>query len=168
MMDELLAAIDQGFWGEIGGVRAFGGPGWLRTKSVPVDSAFFQAVVAGQTAGTLYMSVWTWSTDHEIAHGIYVRRVIPRVDGNGWHYLLRFPDGTVAQCAGDWDIARKHLKLIRSDGTWPDGGPVPTLIGAYGPNAVGGPEGRGGIVSFGYSPNLIGSIDTPRDEWIPA
>ncbi|AYD84015.1 hypothetical protein KDW72_gp52 [Mycobacterium phage Grizzly] len=93
---------------------------------------------------------------------------IPRVDEHGWHYLLRFPDGTVAQCAGNWDVAHKHLRAIRSEPHWPKGGPVPTLIGAYPPNSIGGPEGRGGIVSLGYSPNLIGSIDVPREDWIPA
>lgn len=32
---------------------------------------------------------------------------------------------------------------------------------------VGGPEGRGGVFSYGYSPDVIGSIDVPREEWIP-
>lgn len=91
---------------------------------------------------------------------------IPCVDENDWFYLLRFPDGTVAQCAGDWDVAHKHLRLIRAEPGWPKGGPVPTLIGAYGPNRIGGPEGRGGVYSYGYTPTLIGSIDVPRGGWI--
>lgn len=93
---------------------------------------------------------------------------IPRVDDRDWYYLLQFPDGTVAQCAGDWDVAHKHLRAIRAEPIWPAGGPYPVLIGAYPPNAVGGPEGRGGVFSYGYSPSLIGSIDHPREDWIPA
>lgn len=89
---------------------------------------------------------------------------IPRYSEQGWHYLIRFPDGTVVQCAGDWDVAHKHLRLIRAD--W-DGDMVPTLIGAYPPHTVGGPEGHGGVYSYGYTPNFIGSIDHPREEWIP-
>lgn len=89
---------------------------------------------------------------------------LPRVDDRGWHYLIRFPDGHVAQCAGDWDVAHKHLRLIRAEpcfAVWP----VPTLIGAYGPNRIGGPDGRGGVYSYGYTPDVIGSIDVPRPEW---
>lgn len=95
------------------------------------------------------------------------RPIIPKHDEHGWHYLLRFPDGLVAQCAGDWDVAHKHLRAIRLEPCWA-GGPVPTLIGAYPPNAIGGPEGRGGVFSFGYSPDVLGSIDVPRTDWIPA
>ena len=91
-------------------------------------------------------------------------RSIPRVDERGWHYLIRFPDGHVAQCAGDWDVAHKHLRLIRAEPCFA-GGPVPTLIGAYPPDSIGGPDGRGGVYSFGYSPDVIGSIDVPRPEW---
>lgn len=89
---------------------------------------------------------------------------IPRVDERDWYYLIRFPDGHVAQCAGDWDVAHKHLRMIRAEPCFA-GGPVPTLIGAYGPNRVGGPEGRGGVYSYGYTPDVIGSIDVPRPEW---
>lgn len=88
---------------------------------------------------------------------------IPRYSETGWHYLIHFPDGTVVQCPGDWDVAHKHLRMIRAD--W-DGDTVPTLIGAYPPHSIGGPEGHGGIVSLGYTPNFIGSIDHPREEWI--
>lgn len=100
---------------------------------------------------------------------------IPRVDDNGWHYLLRYPDHTVIQCAGDWDVANKHLRQLRAEfdaehqaahGRRPDSTLV--LIGAYGPNAVGGPEGKGGVFSYGYSPDLLGNIDVPREDWIPA
>jgi hypothetical protein len=90
-------------------------------------------------------------------------RLVPAVDEHGWHYLIRFPDGTVVQCAGNWDVAHKHLKAIRAD--W-DGDTVPVLIGAYGPKSVGGPTGKGGVFSYGYSPNLLGSIDLPREDWI--
>lgn len=100
---------------------------------------------------------------------------IPRVDANGWYYLIRFPSGIVAQCAGDWDIAHKHLRLIRQQcdeqHQAEHGRPadtVPSLIGAYPPNSVGGPEGKGGVFSFGFSPNLIGNIDIDLSEWIPA
>ncbi|GFG65801.1 hypothetical protein MKUB_32910 [Mycobacterium kubicae] len=93
---------------------------------------------------------------------------IAREDDAGWYYLLRYPDGLVVQCAGDWNVAHEHLKQIRAEPHWPKGGPVPILIGAYGPNRVGGPDGRGGVFSYGYSPKLIGSIDVPREEWIPA
>lgn len=95
-------------------------------------------------------------------------RTIPRVDENGWHYLLMFPDHTVVQCAGDWDVASKHLRAIRAEPRWQKGGPFPVLIGAYPPNSVGGPEGRGGVRSFGYRPNLIGNIDIDPSEWINA
>lgn len=100
---------------------------------------------------------------------------IPRVDENGWHYLLLYPNRTVVQCAGDWDVASKHLRTLRQQhadqheaatGRRPDSTIV--LLGAYPPNSVGGPEGRGGVRSFGYSPNLIGNIDIDPSEWIPA
>ncbi|QFG06057.1 hypothetical protein KDW75_gp55 [Mycobacterium phage Mercurio] len=97
----------------------------------------------------------------DCTHG---RPAIPRVDDRDWFYLIRFPDGHVAQCAGDWDVAHKHLRLIRAEPCFA-GGPVPTLIGAYPPDSIGGPEGRGGVYSFGYSPDVIGSIDVPRPEW---
>lgn len=97
-------------------------------------------------------------------------RTIPRVDDDGWHYLLRFPIGVVVQCAGDWDVARKHLQLVRRQYAehHPDARTVPTLIGAYPPNSVGGPEGRGGVRSFGITPDMIGNIDIEPDDWISA
>ena len=103
-----------------------------------------------------------------IEPGIPLRAIeapaIPRVDDRDWYYLIRFPDGHVAQCAGDWDVAHKHLRLIRAEPCFAVG-PVPTLIGAYGPNRIGGPDGRGGVYSYGYTPDVIGSIDVPRPEW---
>lgn len=90
-------------------------------------------------------------------------RLIPAVDEHGWHYLIRFPDGAVVQCAGDWDVAHKHLRAIRAD--W-DGDEVPTLIGAYPPYAVGGPEGPKTPRVYGYSPDFLGSVDLPREDWV--
>ena len=78
---------------------------------------------------------------------------------------LTFPDHTVVQCAGDWEVAHRHLRAIRAEPRWPKGGPVPVLVGAYPPDSIGGPDGRGGVYSFGYSPDVIGSIDVPRPEW---
>lgn len=104
-----------------------------------------------------------------------VAEPIPRVDENGWHYLIRYPAGTVVQCAGDWDVASKHLRLLRQlydeQHRAEHGRPADStlvLIGAYPPNAVGGPEVRGGVRSFGYSPNLIGNIEIDPSEWTTA
>ncbi len=100
---------------------------------------------------------------------------IPRVDDNGWHYLIRYPAGTVVQCAGDWDVAHKHLRQLRQlydeQHRAQHGRPADStivLLGAYPPNAIGGPEGKGGVFSYGYSPNLIGNIDIDPSEWIQA
>lgn len=113
---------------------------------------------------------WTMSViehlDVKLLNTLFDGRLpIPRVDDDGWHYLLMFPDHTVVQCAGNWDVAHKHLRAIRAD--W-DGDTVPTLIGAYPPNAVGGPQGRGGVFSYGYTPTLIGNIDIDPNDWTPA
>ncbi|MCV7226081.1 hypothetical protein [Mycolicibacterium komossense] len=103
------------------------------------------------------------------------RPAIPRVSEDDWFYLLKYPDHTVVQCAGDWDVALKHLRALRIEyeaeqlaATGRRAESTVVLIGAYGPNRVGGPEGRGGVRSFGITPTLIGSIDVPRAEWIPA
>jgi hypothetical protein len=98
---------------------------------------------------------------------------IPREDAEGWHYLLSYPDGTVVRCAGNWDVAHNHLRLVRRSYVDEhraefdkDPDTVPTLVGAYGPDAVGGPEGKGGVVSLGYTPTKLGTIDLHPNDWI--
>lgn len=93
----------------------------------------------------------------------------------GWCYLIHLTNGDVVKCIGDQAIAERHLKQLREQhtahhieqhGRPPD--TVPYLIGVYPPHTIGGPEGRGGIRSYGYSPTLFGTIDTDPEDWIPA
>lgn len=85
-----------------------------------------------------------------------------------WHYLIHMPDNDVIRCPGNEDVAIKHLKAIRED--WvvahPDPPFVPYLIGVYPPNAIGGPDGVGGVYSYGFTPTHTGSIDK-GSEFIP-
>lgn len=135
----------------------------------------YLAVPAADMAGTIHHIDCTDPTLQRTATPPPGGQQIPRVSEDDWFYLLRYPDHTVVQCAGNWDVANNHLRHLRREyeaehlaatGRRPDSTIV--LIGAYGPNRVGGPEGRGGVFSHGYTPTLIGSIDLPRDEWIPA
>lgn len=92
-------------------------------------------------------------------------------DGALTYYLIHLGDDVV-QCPGDYDIAVKHLQALRVDavnaalaatGRKPDS--VPWLIGVYPPCSIGGPEGKGGVYSYGYTPTLIGEYCTPRAKW---
>jgi hypothetical protein len=78
----------------------------------------------------------------------------------------------IVSCPGDWDTALKHLAHIRGDfveqhrqATGRDPERVPWLIGVYPPHTIGGPEGKGGVYSFGYEATLHGQIDVPRNQW---
>lgn len=87
------------------------------------------------------------------------------------YYLIHLLN-EIVQCPGDQETATKHLKQLRADaieehrrayGKDPDS--VPWLIGVYPPNTVGGPDGKGGVYSYGYMPTLFGHIDVPRTHW---
>lgn len=89
-----------------------------------------------------------------------------------WYYLINLGGGEIVQCPGNGLRATEHLRQICMDhvvehkartGREPDS--VPWLIGVYPPNTVGGPDGKGGVYSYGYKPTLLGHINTPRDEW---
>lgn len=89
-----------------------------------------------------------------------------------WHYLIYLDAGEILKCPGDQPTASRHLRQIRewyieehlaATGRKPD--TVPWLIGVYPPGSVDGPEGKGGVFSYGYSPTLLGSIDTEPGEW---
>ncbi len=89
-----------------------------------------------------------------------------------WQYLVHLGDDVVV-CPGEQRVAHDHLQQLRRQfidehrqATGRDPETVPWLIGVYPPNAVGGPEGRGGVRSFGYQPTLWGHIDLPRDQWV--
>lgn len=92
---------------------------------------------------------------------------------DGSYYLIHMGQDIV-KCSGDQATAEEHLRHIRNwhittykaahNGSPPE--TVPWLIGVYGPDAVGGPEGKGGVFSYGYKWNLIGSINQHPDEWL--
>jgi hypothetical protein len=89
------------------------------------------------------------------------------------YYLINMGGGDIVQCPGDQATAEKHLRQLRNwysttykathGGRRPEA--VPWLIGVYPPESVGGPEGKGGVYSYGYAPNWLGSIDTNPADW---
>lgn len=88
-----------------------------------------------------------------------------------WYYLIHL-GFDIVRCPGDQEAASKHLRQLRQEydtiilqATGKHASPVPWLIGVYPPWSVGGPEGKGGVFSYGYTPTLLGDIHTPRTEW---
>jgi hypothetical protein len=102
-----------------------------------------------------------------------------RAESQDWYYLIDLDAGrTILKCPGGpdqastWDIASRHLRIIRAQlGTRGQIGPVmahpdgltATLVGVYRPYTP--DEERFMPKSYGYTPNLFGSIDTDPDEW---
>ncbi|WP_135451327.1 hypothetical protein [Mycobacterium sp. DL99] len=87
------------------------------------------------------------------------------------HYLINLTGGEIVQCPGDQATAERHLRYLRerhiaeAEEAGRDPYPLPSLIGVYPPWSVGGPDGKGGVFSYGYKPTLLGSIDAPRSQW---
>lgn len=91
------------------------------------------------------------------------------------YFLIHFPGGDVAKVVGDHQVASETLKRVRLEydehmteltGKQPD--TCPYLIGVYPPNSVGGPEGKGGVYSYGFTPSHIGDAATHYTLWEPA
>lgn len=92
-------------------------------------------------------------------------------DDDGSYYLIHL-GRDIAKCPGDATRASLHLSQIRRDiveehrqATGRDPETVPWLIGVYPPGSVGGPDGKGGVFSYGYSPTMLGHINVPRSRW---
>lgn len=79
-----------------------------------------------------------------------------------WHYLIEMPNHDVLKCPGNEYVALKHLKAIREELNC---SPTARLIGVYPPNSIGGPDGVGGVYSYGFTPTHEGKIGQSVDEW---
>lgn len=91
-----------------------------------------------------------------------------------WYYLIDLDGGrTILRCPGAHEVASEHLKQIRQ--TLEASGRIgktvkhphygACLIGVYRPyTAV---EEAYMPKSYGYLPNLLGSIDTDPNDWQP-
>lgn len=88
------------------------------------------------------------------------------------YFLIHFPGGDVAKVIGGLDVATTTLDRVRQEydenmteltGKRPD--IVPYLIGVYPPNSIGGPEGKGGVYSYGFKATHIGDATTHYTLW---
>ena len=83
------------------------------------------------------------------------------------YYLIHMGGADIVQCPGDRAIAEKHLKELRTACvnlhravTGHDPETVPWLICVYPPETITGK-------SYGYTPTLMGNIDTQPYDWQP-
>lgn len=102
-----------------------------------------------------------------------LRMCFDEPDDPGWYYLIDLDAGyTILKCPGDHDVASRHLRAIRealdADGRIgttvrdPEGRTA-SLIGVYRPYTP--REEAMYPKSYGFTPNLLGSIDTDPAEW---